>query len=147
VLDPVDRKLLGLLQQDAQAKYAELGAALNLSPPAVFDRVKKLKRAGALKRYTVEVAPEATGFGICAFVSVTTTGRTCAEVIPDLEHYPEIEECHSIAGQECLLLKVRTSTPKELETLLSSLWHVPGIVRTATTLVLDTYIARGTRIA
>ena len=146
MLDAIDRKLLGLLQQNAQAKYAELGQALNLSAPAVFDRVKKLRRQGALTRYTVEIAPEATGFGICAFVSVALTGSNCAQVIPLLDPFHEIEECHSIAGAACLMLKVRTATPKELERFLSALWELPGVDKTETTLVLDTYLARGTRV-
>ncbi|MGO1118749.1 Lrp/AsnC family transcriptional regulator [Rhodovibrionaceae bacterium A322] len=146
-MDDLDRKLLGLLQQDSQQKYADLADQLNLSAPAVHERVKKLKKAGVIKHYTVELDGEALGFPLTSFISVFLKGASCVDVMPALEAFPEIEECHSLAGEACLLLKVRTATPKELEALLVALWAVPGIESTTTNLALDSYLRRGTRVA
>ncbi len=49
-LDEVDRKLLGLLAEDATLTYAELGKRLNLSAPAVHERARRLKQAGVIQR-------------------------------------------------------------------------------------------------
>ncbi|TXH35463.1 MAG: Lrp/AsnC family transcriptional regulator [Rhodospirillaceae bacterium] len=146
-LDPVDRKLLSLLKQNAAAKYAELGQQLNLSAPAVFERVKRLRKSGAIRRYTVDVTPAATGFGLGAYILVYLKRRTCEEVFQDLGEFPEIEECHSLAGEASMMLKVRTGTSKDLETLICALWHVDGIDRTVTMLMLDTYHDDGVRVA
>ena len=60
---------------------------------------------------------------------------------------PEIEECHSVAGEAGMLLKVRTDTSKALETFICALWHIEGIERTVTMLTLDTYLDEGIRVA
>lgn len=145
-LDPTDRKLLALLKRNSAAKYAELGEQLNLSAPAVFERVKRLRKAGVIRRYTVDVAPAATGFGLGAHIMVYLKQRTCEEVFADIRHFPEIEECHSIAGEAGMLLKVRTDTSKALETFICALWHIEGIERTLTMLTLDTYQDDGNRV-
>jgi Lrp/AsnC family leucine-responsive transcriptional regulator len=145
-LDLVDRKLLALLKQNAAAKYAELGQQLNLSAPAVFERVKRLRKSGVIRRYTIDVAPAATGFGLGAYILVYLKRRTCEEVFQDLGGFPEIEECQSLAGEASMMLKVRTSTSKDLETLICALWHVDGIDRTVTMLMLDSYYDDGVRV-
>lgn len=146
MIDATDRTLLALLQQDAQSSYADLGKALNLSAPAVHDRVKKLKRAGVLRRYTVEVDADQMGYPICTLVQVYLSDATCSDVAPHLKDMAEIEECHSVAGEACLVLKVRTESPKSLEVFLTRVWKVPGVQRTNSMLVLDTYFDRGRRV-
>ncbi|TIP31533.1 MAG: AsnC family transcriptional regulator, partial [Mesorhizobium sp.] len=46
-VDPIDRKILGVLVDDATISYAELGDRVGLSPPAAHERVKRLRRSGA----------------------------------------------------------------------------------------------------
>ncbi len=145
-IDAVDRKLLGLLQENAQIKYAELGERLNLSAPAIHDRVKKLKAAGVLRGYTIAVDSAALGYGLCALVSVRLWRCNCEDVVPHLMHHPEIEECHSVAGQSCIILKVRTENTKTLETMLNALRRIEGVESTETTVVLSTYIDRPSRV-
>ncbi|MFH7820754.1 Lrp/AsnC family transcriptional regulator, partial [Neobacillus thermocopriae] len=48
-LDDRDRTLLGLLAENTTRSYAELGKLLNLSPPAVHERVKRLRQEGVIK--------------------------------------------------------------------------------------------------
>ena len=141
-LDDRDRKLLSILQKDSRTKYAELAEKLHLSAPAVYGRVKKLKCAGIIRRYTVDLDASKLGLGLCAYVNVFLAGKTCLEVAPLLEPFQEIEECHSVAGEHCLILKVRIGSPKALGGLLTTLRKLPGIDRTTTSLVLGTYWSR-----
>ena len=60
-LDAMDRKLLGVLVEDATTSYAELGERVGLSPPAAHERVKRLRRSGAIRRVAALIDPEATG--------------------------------------------------------------------------------------
>ncbi len=141
-----DRTLLGLLKADAGAKYAELGRAVHLSPPAVFERVKKLKRLGIIRRTTVDIDPRALGLQVLAFVELTYTRLTSPEMAAALEDFAEIEECHSIAGAACMLLKVRTPDSAALEAFLNALQKLPHVERTQTTVVLSSYFERGVRV-
>ena len=143
-MDRLDRKLLRLMQQDASRKYADLGSALNLSPAAVFERVKKLKAKGVIKRVTVDLDPESLGHMLCAFVHVDTEGWSCRPVADALEEEPLVEEVHSVAGSTCLIVKVRAGNPLELEELLHAIHDMKGVQRTQSHVVLQSYIDRGT---
>lgn len=142
-LDSVGRKLLGLLRADARAKYAQLGKAVNLSAPAVFERVKKLEKCGAIVRYTVDLDARALDLGLCAFVHIRLENAMADEVANLLVRYREVEECHTITGEDCVLAKVRTKDAPGLNHLLQQIKALPGVQRTLTTIVLSTYFERG----
>jgi Lrp/AsnC family leucine-responsive transcriptional regulator len=143
MLDDTDRKLLSALQREARTRYVDLGAAVHLSAPAVHERVKKLERQGVIRHYTVDVDPNALGAGICAFVRVNTVHLPCAELASALRPFPEVEECHSVAGEDSILIKVRTSTPAALEDLLERIKQIPGVERTLTSVALVSFFERG----
>jgi Lrp/AsnC family transcriptional regulator, leucine-responsive regulatory protein len=145
--DPVDRKLLGLLKENARATYAELGKRAHLSAPAVYARIRRLERAGVIQSHTVSVDPATIGLPFCAFIRVGTAGDYgCAAIAANLATNPEIEECHSVAGEDTLLVKARTATPIDLEYLIKKIRSIPGIVTTVTTVVLMTHFERGIQI-
>jgi Lrp/AsnC family transcriptional regulator, leucine-responsive regulatory protein len=145
--DPVDRKLLGLLKENARATYAELGKRAHLSAPAVYARIRRLERAGVIQSHTVSVDPATIGLPFCAFIRIGTAGdHGCDAIAGKLATSPEIEECHSIAGEDTLLIKARTATPIDLEHLIKRIRSIPGIVTTVTTVVLMTHFERGLQI-
>jgi Lrp/AsnC family transcriptional regulator, leucine-responsive regulatory protein len=143
-LDRVDLRLLEALQQNARSTYAELGALVNLKPPAVHDRVKRLESRGFVRRYSAQLDAHRVGYKMTAFVSAY-----CA---PDLDYdaftkavqgFPETLEVHSVAGDETYLLKVVTRSTAHLDEFLTKLKRVPGVARTRTTIVLSTPFERG----
>src|SRR3546814_7117426 len=73
-MDPMDRKLLGLLAEDATLSYKELGERLHLSAPAVHERVKKLKKSGAIRGTVARLDGEAVGRPLSAFIHIDTEG-------------------------------------------------------------------------
>ncbi|WP_376774579.1 Lrp/AsnC ligand binding domain-containing protein [Clostridium thailandense] len=56
-----------------------------------------------------------------------------------------MEECHRLAGEWCLLLKIRASTPTDISNFIDDLWKIKGIKETSTTLVLSTILENGMR--
>jgi len=54
-LDDTDRRILKLLAADARRPYSDIADDVDLSPPAVSDRVTKLRDAGVLRRFTVDL--------------------------------------------------------------------------------------------
>lgn len=141
-LDAMDRKLLGVLVEDATTSYAELGERVGLSPPAAHERVKRLRRSGAIRRIAALIEPEASGKTLLAFVHVDTTGWGKTTALMAIEVHPEVEEIHSVAGDTCMLLKVRTESTHALEGLLAKLYDVPGVTATRSYVVLSTYLER-----
>jgi len=141
-LDATDRKLLGVLVEDATVSYAELGNRIGLSAPAAHERVKRLRRSGAVKRTAALIEPRAAGKPLLAFVHVDTRGWGKTPELMAIERYPEVEEIHSVAGDTCMLLKVRTEDTRALEGLLARLYDTPGVVATRSYVVLRTYLER-----
>lgn len=146
-LDRTDRRLLGLLAHDATRSYAELGALLHLSPPAVHERVKRLKRDGVIRRTIAALDGPMIGRSLLTFVHVDTEGWGKTPELLALGELPEVEEIHSVAGDTCMLLKVRTSDPQTLEDFLAKVYACPGVKGTRSYITLSTYLERGVQCA
>jgi Lrp/AsnC family leucine-responsive transcriptional regulator len=138
MLDGKDEAILAALQHDGRATFAEIGKQVGLSASSVHDRVRRLERAGAIKGYRIEVDPEALGLFVTALISVMPLDPRQPDDLPDrVLEFPEVEDCHSVAGDENYILKVRTRTTADLEDLLRRLREKAG-VQTRTTIVLST---------
>lgn len=140
-LDQTDRTLLQALQQDASRRLEDLARLVGLAPSSVHDRLARLTRQGVLRRWTVDVDPGAIGLGVLAYVGVRSS-RACSAMTGALEAIPAIEECHSVAGELSLLLKVRVADPPALLALIERLREIPGVEQTETTIVLGTQFDR-----
>lgn len=145
-VDDMDRKILGLLSADATQSYAALGAAAGLSAPAVHERVKRLKAAGVIQRTTVDLDGAKVGRPFLAFVQVTFACGGCLVDYSQLEGDPDVEEAHSVAGDSCVMLKVRCASAQGLEDLLGRLRKLGDIIGTRSHVVLSTYLERGVQV-
>lgn len=141
-LDEMDRKLLGALCEDATVSYAELGEKVGLSAPAAHERVKRLRRSRAIRSTSVLIDPVAVNKPLLAFVHVDTRGWDKTPELMAISAYPEVEEIHSVAGDACMLLKVRARDTHALEGLLARLYDTPGVMATRSYVVLSTYLER-----
>ena len=79
-IDATDRKIIGELTTDGRVSLAELGRRVNLSPPAVAERVQRLERAGVITGYRAELDPRALGYQLTAIVRIKPApGRLSAD--------------------------------------------------------------------
>jgi Lrp/AsnC family transcriptional regulator, leucine-responsive regulatory protein len=141
-LDSFDRRILGALTEDARLTYAEIGQIAGLSAPAVHERVKRLMASGALAGTTTRLDGPSVGKPFLAFVHVDADGWGKSQRMMRLEAFPEVEEMHSVAGDTCVILKVRTASAQALEHFLSQLYALPGVRGTRSFVVLSTYLER-----
>jgi Lrp/AsnC family leucine-responsive transcriptional regulator len=142
-LDSRDRALLALLSQDATLSYVELGKAINLSAPAVHDRVKRLRAEGVIKATVASLDGIKLGRPFLAFVHVDTTSYSVAQQYLELQEFDEIEEIHTTTGDSAVLLKVRTQDTRSFERLLARLHAIDQISGTRSYIALTTYLERG----
>jgi Lrp/AsnC family leucine-responsive transcriptional regulator len=147
VLEDLDRQIVGLLSTDGRMSYTDLGRETGLSVSAVHQRVRRLEQRGVIQSYAARIAPDMVGLSMTAFVSLKPIDPAAADDAPEkLAHLDAIEECHSVAGDENYLLKVRVNGPAELEVLLREIRASAG-VNTRTTVVLSTaYEGRPPRV-
>ena len=142
MIDDRDAAILRALQEDGRATFAEVGKRVGLSPSTVHERIRKLEQAGVIRGYRAEVDPEAVGLFVTALVSVSPLDPKQPDDLPDrVREFPEVEDCHSVAGDENYVLKVRTRTTTDLEDLLRRL-REKAEVHSRTTVVLSTPFER-----
>jgi DNA-binding Lrp family transcriptional regulator len=141
-LDAFDRKILGVLVNDANVSYADLGQRIGLSAPAVHERVKRMRRTGVIRQTSALLDPVAVGKPLLAFVHVDTRGWCKTPELLAIADFPELEEMHSVAGDTCILLKVRTENSHALEGLLARIYAVPNVVSTRSYIVLSAHMER-----
>jgi Lrp/AsnC family transcriptional regulator, leucine-responsive regulatory protein len=135
----VDRALLSALARDGRASYTDLAERVGLSVSAVHQRVRRLEQRGLITGYAAKVDARAVGLPLTAFVSITPIDVSQADDAPSLlAHLPAIEACHSVAGVESYVLKVRVASPDALEALLGEIRRVANVT-TRTTVVLSTF--------
>jgi len=117
-MDDTDRKIIGTLTSEGRITLAELGRRVNLSSPAVAERVQRLERSGVITGYRAELDPRALGYPLTAIVRVKPAAGQLPR-IPELAlEIPEVAECHRITGEDCFYLKIHLRGIDELGPLL-----------------------------
>jgi len=118
MLDAVNRAILEELQRDARLSMAELGRRVNLSPPAVAERVQRLEREGVIRGYHAELDPTKLGYAVAAVVRVAPATRQLERIRRIARETPEVVECHRITGEDCFFLKLHLRSIDDLEPVL-----------------------------
>ncbi len=140
-LDELDRRLLGELQTDARIANAELARRLNLSPPAVHARVKRLEEQGFIRGYVALLDREQLGFDMLCFIQISLQLHQIEQVNhfrTTIQQIPEVLECHHVTGEYDYLLKIAVRNRQELERLvMEKLTPIPGVARIHTSLVFS----------
>ena len=139
-MDTLDYKIADRLIANGRVTWAELAQELRLSAPATADRVRRLEERRVIRGYTAILDPESLGYVLTAFIAVSLDHPHHRErFLEVVANHAEIQECHHVAGDADYLLKVRCRGTRDLEHLLTAtVKTVPGVVRTRTTIVLNT---------
>lgn len=139
-LDQTDLHILGYMQDNARISNADLARELNMAPSAILERVKKLEQRQIILQYTTRLNPAFLHQNLLAFVFIKAAdGLGCSSTAKELAKIPEIQEVHHVAGEDCYLVKIRTSDSASLMDLMrNSLSKIPNILSTRTTIVLET---------
>ena len=151
MLDGTDMKILRELKENARIAYAELGRRIQLSTPAVMERMRRLEDAGIILGYTVRVNMRTVGYPIVAFIALHNADASVLSKIARVaSSVPEMLECHRVTGENSYLIKTVAGSVKDLERIIDRL---SPFAATSTSLVLSTVIEetvplpRGPRVA
>jgi len=137
-VEDLDREIVRLLAHDGRRSFTDLAKDTGLSVSAVHQRVRRLEKRGVIRGYSANVNADEIGLPLTAFVSIKPIDPAAPDDAPDrLTHLAAIEACHSVAGDESYILKVRVQDPGALEVLLQEI-RAAANVSTRTTVVLST---------
>lgn len=140
-LDQTDLDILRHLQCEGRITNTELAQRVELSPPGLQKRLRKLEEGGIIRQYAALLDREALGFDMLCFVQVTLRhheSETVAAFRKAVAAMPEVQECHHLTGDYDYLLKVVIRNRKHLERfLMEKLTPVSGIDKIRTSVVLN----------
>ncbi|MCW2938732.1 MAG: AsnC family transcriptional regulator [Actinomycetia bacterium] len=137
-MEEIDRQILVLLAEDGRMSFTDLARETGLSVSAVHQRVRRLQKRGVIRGFSAQLDPDEIGLPMTAFISIKPIDPAAPDDAPErLAHLTAIEACHSVAGEENYILKVRVSSPSALEELLQQI-RSSAHVNTRTTIVLST---------
>ncbi|SEN42092.1 transcriptional regulator, AsnC family [Paracoccus alcaliphilus] len=123
-LDDVDRKILSLLQQDASLSLDQIADRVGASKTPVWNRIRKLREAGVIRRQVAILDPEALGLEACFFVLIRTSEHDkewAARFLRALRERPEVVEAHRLAGDIDYILKVQVRNARAYDRFYQSL--------------------------
>lgn len=148
MIDDIDLQILEKLQENARETQAEIARGVGLAPSAVLERVRKLEARQVIRGYAAQIDPGALGHGLLAFVAVRSAeGPGDDSVARQLADFPEVQEVHHVAGEDCYLVKIRAKDAEHLGAILRTrIGRIPGVQSTRTTIVLET-VKESPRIA
>jgi Lrp/AsnC family transcriptional regulator, leucine-responsive regulatory protein len=139
MIDQIDLKILSILQNSGRSRLADIADEVELSAPAVLERVKKLEVNGVIKGYQALLDGKKVGKDITAFVGVSIGNqRDIDKFATQMLRNPDVLECHHITGDESFILKVKSANTTSLEKLLGGIRSIEGVTRTVTRVVLST---------
>ena len=139
-LDATDRRLIALLQQSGRATHRELARQVDLSPPGLQKRLRRLEDNGVIQGYAALIDREAVGLDLLCFVQVTLVHHEPEMIRNFRDHIneiPEVLECHHLTGEFDYLMKVVVKSHKYLERFLfEKLTPISGVDKIRTSIVL-----------
>lgn len=140
-LDDTDRRLIALLQDNARLSTVQLAKAVGLSRSAVQERIQRLEAAGVIAQYTVRLG--SGGDPLRAWLLLRyAEGFSCDDVMPLLAGMPQVQACHSVAGETDMLVLVQADTPSMLSGVREAVAAFKGVDDVTTLPVLRTLLER-----
>ncbi len=134
-MDNIDRRILGILQENARTPLKVIAEQVFLSSPAVSARIERLEHAGLITGYQAQLSGTAMGFQIKAYISLDLEPVRKPEFYPYIESCPNVTECDCVTGDYSMLLKVCFHTTQELDQFINQL---NSFGRTRTQIVFST---------
>src|SRR5262245_26046763 len=146
-IDSIDQRIIASLVADARTSYAEIGAVVSLSAPAVKRRVDRLRAAGVIRGYTAVIDPAAVGWTTEAFVELYCTGRTTpVQITVATRRHPEVVGAYTVSGEADALVHLRAADIAHLEQALERLRAEPFVTSTRSMIVLSRLVDSPTAV-
>ena len=118
-MDKYDRMLLSALLENGRASYADLARKVNLSAPAVAERVAKLESSGVITGYQAKVDMAKLGLPIQCVIELRLNQHGNQKAYDDLIKIPQLTECHRVTGDPCVIMQAAVGSMPELEELIN----------------------------
>lgn len=139
-MDQIDKAIIQVLKENGRAATSIISKKVNLSIPAVTERIRKLEEMKVIEKYLIKVNREQYQLRLLAFVFLTIDqSENIKGFLERVLTYPQVLECHHIAGEYDYLLKVVVEDTRKLEDFISNkLKIIKGVQNTNTIIAMST---------
>jgi Lrp/AsnC family transcriptional regulator for asnA, asnC and gidA len=128
-LDKKDIELLCILKKDSSTPFVEMAESLGVTDGTIHQRVRKLKKTGVIKRFTIDLNEEIMGNSSLAYVLVTVNPGSIERVSKEMIKNPEVLEVYEVHTRGDLLTKIRASSDDEIrDIIVKKLRTIDGVV-------------------
>ena len=139
-LDPIDLRILRVLQENGRITNVELARRVGMSPPPCLRRVRALEEAGVIRSYQTDIDPAALGYTVTVFAQVGLGSQAESDLsaFEDLARsWPEVRECCMLAGETDFLLKVTARDWDDYQRFLTAkLTAAPNVIHVKSALAI-----------
>lgn len=140
-MDSLDMQIIENIEKEGRISHEELSKRLNLSRPAIHNRVTKLEDQGIISGYRGLINWSKLGYTTNAMVSLKVRTTNYDKLLEELKGLEVtdlvIEECHIVTGTWCILMKIRCKSPLKLKALQDELHKIDSIKESSTSLILS----------
>ena len=143
-IDSLDKKILEIITRNARIPFKDVAAECGVSRAAIHQRVQHLIEAGVITGSGFDVNPKSLGYSTCTYVGISLEkGSMYKNVVEELQHIPEVVECHFTTGPYTMLVKLYARDNEQLMELLNGrLQGIHGVMSTETLISLEQSIKR-----
>ncbi len=136
-MDKTDYRIIEILQKQGRVSMKELGKAVNMTSPAVAERVRKLEENGVILGYKAVIDPKKLNKNIMSFINVELSPNNFEPFINYARENKKIIECHHVTGGSSVIIKVLAESMSDLKDLIDD---IKKIGSTQTSVILSTPI-------
>ncbi len=146
-MDQIDIQIIKLLEKNGRLTHEEISKLLHISRPSVHQRVTKLEKSNVIQGYRSIINWSKLDQKIKAIIYVKIKCNYFKDVVANIValNVPgvAIMEAHRLAGEWCMMLKVRVSDPQDITKLIDEMAKFPEVQETSTTFILTTILEDG----
>lgn len=138
-MDIIDVEIINILQENARTSVSDISKKVNLSPPAVADRIRKMVENGIIREFTTILEPNLNGRELEALLFVTLRRTESApKFMKMVDTEQDILACYYLTGDYDYLMKISTKNTISLEKLIAKIKNLHEFARTRTIIILKT---------
>lgn len=121
MVDDLDRKIIGILNENSRLAYAEIGKKVFLSPSSVRERIKKLEDTEVIQGYTLSLNQTKLGNSLEVFIMLKIFSGKFNTALKEIDTYTEVKEAFRITGQHNLHMRVALRDQLHLQQFIDKL--------------------------
>lgn len=139
-MDLTDYKILHILQKKARIPNVDVARQVEMAPSAVLERIKKLEARGIIDGYEVKLNPAHFNQSLVVFLRIKPENPSeLPDTCQKLSRIEQVQEVHHLAGEDCILVKLRTADPETLGRILQKkIFSIDNIGQVHTMISLST---------